>query len=249
MSSSRANASAISRRTNGPGPAPVKQVNNAKQDFRQPQRQQSQGQSQTQNFNNYDSNTSELNKPPKLTLQQAIGLTTLRLSRVETMLENLPNFDNLQFESTNETSIPENMRVVDEAIFNNIVSRLEKIEQNNLLTQKQSELNNKKLQTNFLNLTKTVENIRIDFLSLKENFQNLQEFVIQSLKTDDTLESEEDVNFISENTTTIYNENNIKDYFIDKENDNETKEENNESNEIITSDLKQTIENEINTSI
>jgi len=249
MSSSRANASAISRRTNGPGPAPVKQVSNVKQDFRQQQRQPIQ--SQMQNFNNYDSNTSELNKPPKLTLQQAIGLTTLRLSRVETMLDNLPNFDNLQFESTNETSIPENMRVVDEAIFNNIVSRLEKIEQNNLLTQKQNELNNKKLQTNFLNLTKTVENVRIDFLSLKENFQNLQEFVIQSLKTDDALESEDNNISVSENTASNDNENIIKEYFIEKEKDseNETKEENNESNEIITSDLKQTIENEINAKI
>lgn len=260
MSSSRANASAVNRRTNGPGPAPVKQANNSKQpDYRQLQKQQTP--INKYDSNNYDSNASESNKPPKLSLQQAIGLTSLRLSRVETFLETLPDFENLHFETQqqqqqqNELSIPENMRVVDEAIFNNLVSRLEKVEQTNLLTQKQNELNIKKLQTNFSNLTKTVENIRLDFISLKDNFQNLQEFVIET-----TTKSDENTEEVEENNTSdIENENNSKTFFIEKEND--TKEDSNEpnehnennesieSNEIITTDLKQTIENEINASI
>jgi len=232
MSSSRANASAVNRRTNG-SVAPQQQ-----QQVKPPG--SNNGSRQTQNTKqNIASNQQETNSTPKLSLQQAIGLSSLRISRLETFIENLPNFDELNFQTEENNSIPENMRVVDEAVFTNIVSRLEKLEQINILSQKQHELNNKKIQNNYLGLTKTVEGIKIELSELKEKFELLQHFVIESTKIDDTDENQEIENFSEI-------ENNIEE---STEKQNDYKEDTNDSNEIITNDLKQTIENEINSSI
>ena len=231
MSSSRANASAINRRTNGSG-APQQQVKPPGSNN---------GPRQTQNTKQITQNQQENTPTPKLSLQQAIGLSSLRISRIESILENLPNFDELTIQSDPNQSIPENMRVVDEAVFTNIVSRLEKLEQNHLLSQKQNELNIKKVQTNYLGLTKTVEGIKFEISELKEKFESLQKFVIESTKIDETDENQEIENF-----------NEIQQSVEDLESSdkqNEYKEDLNESNEIITNDLKQTIENEINSTI
>ena len=62
-----------------------------------------------------------------MSVSDAIGLITLRLGRVESYIKQLPPLDQIGANSSEEIS--ENMRVVDEAVFTNIVARLEKIEQ------------------------------------------------------------------------------------------------------------------------
>jgi hypothetical protein len=65
---------------------------------------------------------------PQMSVSDAIGLISLRLGRVETYIKQMPPLDQIGMNSGGE--IGENMRVVDEAVFTNIVARLEKMEQN-----------------------------------------------------------------------------------------------------------------------
>ena len=134
MSGNRANAAAIQRRTN----APQSQQGVRQQPPTPPtqqMRQQGQGQriptqggvpqqfqKQQQNFNRPP--------PPKLSVSDAIGLVTLRLGRVESILQALPPLEHIVTSSSDqsENDIGENNRIVDEAVFTNITTRLQKIE-------------------------------------------------------------------------------------------------------------------------
>jgi hypothetical protein len=112
MSSSRANASAVQRRTNNPSPS-KQPVNNTRYQ-QQPQ------QSSVQN--------------PKLSVSDAIALTTIRLAKVETFINNLPPLDQLEAYSNQQQQ--QSNCMVSENVFNSIVSRLdklEKVEQDNSL--------------------------------------------------------------------------------------------------------------------
>jgi hypothetical protein len=74
---------------------------------------------------------------PKLSISDAIALVTLRLGRVETILSNLPNEPRGDGESSGQI-YDENMRMVDQNVFNSIVSRLDTLEKNQkLLIEKQ----------------------------------------------------------------------------------------------------------------
>jgi len=111
MSSSRANASAVQRRTNNPSPS-KQPVNNT--------RYQQQPQQSVQN--------------PKLSVSDAIALTTIRLAKVETFINNLPPLDQLEAYSNQQQQ--QSNCMVSENVFNSIVSRLdklEKVEQDNSL--------------------------------------------------------------------------------------------------------------------
>ncbi len=103
MSSSRANASAVQRRTNNPSPAKQPVTNNT--------RYQQQQQPPVQN--------------PKLSVSDAIALTTIRLAKVETFINNLPPLDQLYAYSNQQD---QSNCMVTENVFNSIVSRLDKLE-------------------------------------------------------------------------------------------------------------------------
>lgn len=119
MSSNRANASARQRRAGEPV---VQQQNQRMQPGGRP------GMIEQQvPFN------------PKLSVSDAIALITLRLGRVETIVSNLPN-DRGDGEGTVSGGqvYDENMRMVDQNVFNSIVSRLDTLEKNQkLLIEKQ----------------------------------------------------------------------------------------------------------------
>ena len=100
MSSSRANASAVQRRTNNAS-LPTKQVQNTR--YSQQQQQSN----------------------PKLSVSDAIALTTIRLAKVETFINQLPPLD--QIEAYSNQQQPNCM--ITENVFTSIVSRLDKIEQ------------------------------------------------------------------------------------------------------------------------
>jgi hypothetical protein len=146
MSSSRANASAVQRRTNNPSPS-KQPVNNTRYQQQHP----------VQN--------------PKLSVSDAIALTTIRLAKVETFINNLPPLDQLEAYSNQQQ--PNCM--ITENVFNSIVSRLDKLE---------------KLEFQSLRGEVQVlrEDIRVlkegrDIQSLREEFQTLREGRdIQSLR-------------------------------------------------------------------
>jgi len=74
---------------------------------------------------------------PKLSVSDAIALITLRLGRVETIVSNLPNEPRGDGEGAGQM-YDENMRMVDQNVFNSIVTRLDTLEKNQkLLIEKQ----------------------------------------------------------------------------------------------------------------
>jgi len=159
MSSGRANASAIQRRTaNGGGGG----QNPGRVSFQAPQQQQQQ--QQQQHYNN------ARNQPPpppmahpKLSVSDAIALITLRLGKVETFINTLPPLDQLELYSAgsgsgsssgtdelHDRSSNENMRIVDEAVFKSIVARLDRLdrlEQTNIEKDKNSSKQIEELKT------------------------------------------------------------------------------------------------------
>lgn len=102
MSSSRSIAAARNRRAVVPPPAPPKQQVKPVQQTRQPVQQQQQQQ-----------------QKPKISVGDAIGLTTIRLGRVEQQLANLMQ---------NPLSLEPNTQVVDNSVFETILNRLEFLE-------------------------------------------------------------------------------------------------------------------------
>ena len=97
MSSARANASARNRRAGGDMPPPP----------------QMQGQQMPQ----------QMQIPPKLSVSDAIALISLRLGRVEQIVQNMP-VDG----QSNIGADGENIRIVDNEVFENMVHRLDALE-------------------------------------------------------------------------------------------------------------------------
>jgi hypothetical protein len=125
MSSNRANASARQRRAG------------------EPVGQQQQNQRMQQQPGRVGSGRPGMPEPqqqpmnPKLSVSDAIALITLRLGRVETIVSNLPNEPRGDGEGAGQM-YDENMRMVDQNVFNSIVSRLDTLEKNQkLLIEKQ----------------------------------------------------------------------------------------------------------------
>jgi len=144
MSGNRANAAAIQRRTMGAqsnvAPPGGQRPQQGQQPRGQPQQgqgqQQLRGQPQQRPQTQPQQRQQQQQQPvqqmqqmqqPQMSVSDAIGLITLRLGRVETYIKQMPPLDQIGMNSSEE--IGENMRVVDEAVFTNIVARLEKMEQ------------------------------------------------------------------------------------------------------------------------
>lgn len=146
MSSARSNAAARSRRAGG---ADI---------------QQGPGQGQGQGPQNKGLSS---NGPVKLSVSDAIGLITLRLGRVEQMVQNMPVDQGAQ-------GLDENARIVDDKVFTSIVKRLDTVEkayQELKSTQKPSE----ELKDHI----EVFDRIRAEQGSLKHTLLMLQSFTIQ----------------------------------------------------------------------
>ena len=154
MSSSRANASAVQRRTNNPSPAKQPVTNTRYQ------------QQPVQN--------------PKLSVSDAIALTTIRLAKVETFINNLPPLDQLEAYSNQQE---QSNCMVTENVFNSIVSRLDKLEKSEKLEKVNyqplldSLKKESKLEIDFLREENKSfrEEIKLEFQTLKEEIQTLKE--------------------------------------------------------------------------
>jgi len=110
MSTGRSNASARSRRAGGAD------LNSQQQQRGQPQQQQ-RGQPQSQQP-----------QVPKLSVSDAIGLISLRLGKVEGLVQNIQVEQVSQGDSG--MGFNENSRIIDDGVFKSIVSRLDVLEKN-----------------------------------------------------------------------------------------------------------------------
>ena len=195
MSSARANAAARSR---------------------QPQQQQSPQQQ------NGKPATQQQPNNLKLSISDAIALITLRLGRVEQIVQTMPVDDQSNISRNN---LDDNVRIVDDAVFVNIIQRLDAIEKYQQKEVKQPSQMQQLPQppmessTNYNN--ETIDNFKTDILNLKDLLLQLQSFTMQTnqrltdtifiendlLKTneycDDNNENNDNIN---NNTTNINNE-------------------------------------------
>jgi hypothetical protein len=130
MSSNRANASARQRRAGEP-------VGLQQQQQQQQRMQPGRGGGVRPGMPNQQQQQQQPIMNPKLSVSDAIALITLRLGRVETIVSNLPNEPRGDGESGGQM-YDENMRMVDQNVFNSIVSRIDTLEKNQkLLIEKQ----------------------------------------------------------------------------------------------------------------
>ena len=128
MSSNRANASARQRRAGEP-------VGQQQQNQQQQRMQPGRGGVRPGMSDPQQQQQQPMN--PKLSISDAIALITLRLGRVETIVSNLPNEPRGDGEGVGQM-YDENMRMVDQNVFNSIVTRLDTLEKNQkLLIEKQ----------------------------------------------------------------------------------------------------------------
>ena len=129
MSSNRANASARQRRAGEP-------VGLQQQQQQQQRMQPGRGKGGRPGMSEPQQQQPPMN--PKLSVSDAIALITLRLGRVENIVSNLPNEPRGDGEGGGQMMYEENMRMVDQNVFNSIVSRIDTLEKNQkLLIEKQ----------------------------------------------------------------------------------------------------------------
>ena len=131
MSANRANASAIQRRSvnsGGQSQKPNPQYSNTSQK----QNMTSSHQSKQSHSSSQKQLSNIQQATPKLSVSDAIALVTLRLGRVEMFINAMPSLEQINSscleEHTANENENENTRIVDSSVFNNIVSRLDKIE-------------------------------------------------------------------------------------------------------------------------
>ena len=156
MSSARSNAAARSRRAGGDMPPPPQQMNGRPGQQYQQQGQQMQG-------------------GAKLTISDAIALITLRLGRVEQIVQNMP--------VDGQTSLGENGGVVDDAVLANIAQRLEALEKGQkLLAERKPTVVASSAPVNTVNpqLTESVDVLKAEMTQVKDLLMQLQSFTMQT---------------------------------------------------------------------
>ena len=181
MSGNRANSAAIQRRTSSNSPPPTSKLQ-TKPNYNQPPpppqyAQQQYTQQQQQQYTPPQPN-------PKLSFSDAIALITIRLGRVETFINNLPPLDQLeQYSSTSQPENNENMKIVDEAVFKNIVSRLDKLEQiknTPIQTQNTTQVTTPLVNNDEFQLFKEENSsLKEDIILLKDELNELKNIILQ----------------------------------------------------------------------
>lgn len=175
MSSSRSIAAARARRAGeqanqAPPSRPVTSIN-SQAAFAQQRMQQPQSMPQGRNVRvasapmapqrSAPNETQDQSRRAKLSISDAIGLITLRLGRVESIL--IEKEHEISSNSDNHFSIPENTQLVDKSVLANIVARIDSLEKNNRdFTSLVNEI--KSVKEMFVNL-----NIKHDTLSKETN--------------------------------------------------------------------------------
>jgi hypothetical protein len=161
MSSARANASARNRRAGGDMPPP-------------PQMQGRPGQPMQQQ---------QMQMPAKLSVSDAIALITLRLGRVEQIVQNMP-VDG----QSNVGADGENIRIVDNEVFEHMAQRLDELEkgQQELAARKPIVSSTPTPVTQVVNtavskeVSESIEVLKAEMVQVKDLLLNLQSFTMQT---------------------------------------------------------------------
>ena len=154
MSSARSNAAARSRRAGGDMPPPPQQMNG------RPGQQMQQGQQMQPGLG------------AKLSISDAIALITLRLGRVEQIVQNMP--------VDGQTSLGENSGGVDDAVLANIAQRLEALEKGQkVLAERKPTVVASSAPVN-TKLTESVDVLKAEMTQVKELLMQLQSFTMQT---------------------------------------------------------------------
>ena len=246
MSANRANASAVQRRS----------VNQPQQQ----QQQQQQPQQQRQNTGNQ--RTPQRNQPPppppqqqakqtpKLSVSDAMALVSLRLGRVETFINAMPTLDQLHSNTTEqEQPFDTNTRMVDEAVFTSIVSRLEKVEKNpNTSPSLNTDIDDK---INLLNseivkintLSSLLDSIKVEFDMSKILLLNFQTNIqVLNQKLDSVIEVQSQQQTLLQQLQEQNKEQlQVIEDEPDKSIDNDNNDNNDNNDEIVSTDLKEMI--------
>jgi hypothetical protein len=157
MSSARSNAAARSRRAGGDAPPPPQQMNGRPG-------QQIQGQQMQQ--------MQQMQGGAKLTISDAIALITLRLGRIEQIVQNMP--------VDNQSDLGENSRVVDDAVLANIAQRLEALEKGQkVLAEKKPAVLAPNAPINS-QLSESVDVLKAEMIQVKDLLMQLQSFTMQT---------------------------------------------------------------------
>lgn len=157
-SSARSNAAARARRAGGDMPPP-------------PQQQQMNGrpgQPQQQPANNV-----------KLSISDAIALITLRLGRVEQIVQNMP----VDGQPNLGNNLDENVRIIDNTVFENIVQRLDSLEKNQRILAERKPVAQVQVQTSASvspQVNEAVELLKVEVAQVKDLLLQLQSFTMQT---------------------------------------------------------------------
>jgi hypothetical protein len=156
-----------------------------------PQRQQSAAYQQVQNSQEQDKKALPFSK---LSISDAIGLITLRLGRVEqwvidTEEENEVNGGNSN--SSGSLNLPDNSKIIDSSILNNIISRLDSLEKRELGTGNPEEINNlSESVTRFTEqISKIIEEGNKQSLAIAKHTEQLYKFDRDLVETKDLLKT------------------------------------------------------------
>lgn len=182
MSGNRANASAVNRRAMAQGQTQPKVTPAARGPAPRGPPGGRRHQQQTQSRGNVRSvqqqpQQEEPLKNPKISISDAIGLVTLRLGRVESMLNSMPNPAELGGMSSGSPTDNENYRVVDEAVFTSIVTRLDKLETNN---NEDASNQSRELVDKISALEKMYTDLKTELTVTKELVMTVQSYAMQT---------------------------------------------------------------------
>ena len=185
MSGNRANAAARNRRAGGgpemqapipgrggivPGrgmPAPGRGFGPSPQQMQQMQQMQ---QIQAQQQQQMPAPAPGVPGPTQMTVQNAVTLMSIRLGRLETFMQKM--------EGEGEGAENENSRIVDDSVFNSIVSRLDALERGHkLLSSSKPQLQTNESNDQFL---ETVNDLKSEVSELKDLLLGLQNFTMQT---------------------------------------------------------------------
>jgi hypothetical protein len=111
----------------------------------------------------------------KLSISDAIGLVTLRLGRVEQIVQNMP--------VDSQTNLGENARVVDDVVLANIAQRLEALEKSQkVLAERKPTVVASTAPVSTVNpkLTESVDALNTEMIQVKDLLMQLQSFTMQT---------------------------------------------------------------------
>ena len=126
----------------------------------------------------------------KLSISDAIGLITLRLGRVEQWIIESEN-DESEAKPGSGTTIPDNHKIIDSSILNNMVSRLDSLEKRELSNGQPEDVSKLKDEINTLNeqLKRIGDDVTKHTLELAKNTEQVFRFNRELTETKDILKS------------------------------------------------------------